>query len=270
MSSIRSRDWCFTVNNYSDADIETIQGLSSLVVYSIVGKEVAGTGTPHLQGYLYFSDAKSFQKIQKLLPKGTHIEKAKGTPTQASEYCKKEGDFFEYGALPEKQGKRTDLDIVREMVSQGKTMNDVIDVAKNFQAIRTAEVLMKYREPKRNWKPTVTWIFGPSGCGKTKMAHELHPDLYRKTNSSGKWFDGYDAHKHVLIDDVKETTREYYSFLLELLDRYEMRVETKGSSRQFVATDVLLTSIWSPEQLFGSFLGAVELVRRIDKLIELK
>lgn len=266
MSNERSRDWCFTVNNYSDEDISMLVDMSSNVMYMVYGKEVAETGTHHLQGYVYFTDAKTFSKMKKILPKGSHIEKTKGTPQQASEYCKKEKNYIEYGKLPEKQGKRNDIVKIKDLIEEGKTMNDVIEVATSYQSLRTAELLFKYKEPKRDWKPSVLWIYGKSGLGKTRLAHMLYPDLYRKTNSNGRWFEGYDAHKNVLFDDVKNNSQEYYEFLLEALDRYECRVECKGASRQFLAENIVLTSILHPAIIYHNFNQAYELLRRIDKI----
>lgn len=109
----RSRGWCFTVNNYTDADLERLGLLENDVEYLIFGKEVGKKfKTPHLQGFLYCDNKKSFEQIKAILPDGTHIEKQKGTLAQAIEYCMKDEDFIEIGERP-RQGKRTDLDIIK-------------------------------------------------------------------------------------------------------------------------------------------------------------
>lgn len=266
----RSRSWCFTCNNYTDEDLSRVDDIQHISSYMIYGKEVAPTtGTKHLQGYLYFDNAKTFSKIQKILPKGTHIEVAKGSSLENKEYCSKENSYVEYGTIPA-QGKRSDIELIKSQINEGRGMREIVENATSYQSIRTAEVLLKYKEKKRNWKPNVVWIFGPSGSGKTRMVYDKETDLYRKTNGTGKWWDGYDAHATVLIDDVKDTSREYYSSLLEWLDRYDCLVETKGGSRQLLATEIYLTSIWHPAKLYQDFLEAKEILRRIDKIIELK
>lgn len=271
MTDKRTRDWCYTLNNYTDEDYHAIDSLvSTEFKYHITAKEVGESGTSHLQGYIYFANAKSMSAVKKILGKRCHLEAAKGSPQQAAEYCKKEGDWKERGTLPEKQGKRSDLDDVRDWIKEGKGMRDIVDVAKSYQSIKMAEVLLKYKEIPRNFKPNVVWYYGSSGCGKTKTAYALYPDCYRKTNSSGKWWDGYDAHENVLLDDVKDTTREFYSILLELLDRYEVRVEAKGSSRQFLAKNIVVTSISHPFELYQYIGEAKELLRRIDNIIEIE
>lgn len=262
--NVRSRGWCFTRNNYTVEDIVLIDDVATISNYLIYGKEVGASGTPHLQGYVYFENSKSFSKMTKLLPH-CHLETQRGTGIEASEYCKKEGDFKEFGTLPA-QGKRNDIKTVKDEILSGGGMSQIIDIASNYQTLKIGEMLLKYKEKKRNFKPNVVWIHGSSGAGKTRLAYELFPELYRKTNGSGKWWDGYDAHPAVLIDDIKDNSKEMYSLLLELLDRYDVRVEAKGGSRQFLAKDIIVTSLLSPYELFSQFDNAVELLRRIDEV----
>lgn len=267
-TSSRSRGWVFTLNNYTNEDVVKLNDIKS--VYLIYGREIAPTtGTPHLQGYVYFQNAKSFNAVLKMLPKGIHLEPQNGTNDQAIEYCKKDNDFTEIGTRPS-QGKRNDIQIVKDMVTTGKGMSAIIESASNYQTLKMAEMLFKYKEPKRNWKPQVTWLFGESGIGKTRKAYDLLPNAYRKTNNLGKWWDGYDADEDVIIDDVKDLTKEFYISLLELLDRYEARVEVKGGSRQFLAKRIVITSIEDPRNMYSVFNNAVELIRRIDILEEIK
>lgn len=108
----RAAGWCFTINNYTDNDIVTLQALyPDTVKYIVFGREVGENNTPHLQGYLHCINKKEFNSIKKLMPTA-HIEKIKGTPLEASTYCKKDGNFTELGELPNAKGgpqKRTDL-----------------------------------------------------------------------------------------------------------------------------------------------------------------
>lgn len=169
--SKQSRGWCWTLNNYTEEDIESLT--SNPHPYVIFGKETAPeTGTKHLQGFSYFPNKATFGKIKSLLPKA-HIEAMKGTALQAIEYCKKEGDFVELGEPPA-QGKRKDLDVIKEKFKKKEPvrMRDVALECSSYQSVRMAEVLLKFHEPKRNWKPEVTWFYGPTGSGKTRRAME--------------------------------------------------------------------------------------------------
>lgn len=94
---LKVRNYCFTVNNYDDSDIELIRNLSG-IKYCIFGKEIGEEGTPHLQCYVMFKSQRYTKSIVKILP--GHISIAKGSPIQNFEYCSKENDFEEIGCRP--------------------------------------------------------------------------------------------------------------------------------------------------------------------------
>ena len=49
---MRSRNYCFTINNYSTEDLEHLAcNVSDICNYLICGFEVGEKGTPHIQGY---------------------------------------------------------------------------------------------------------------------------------------------------------------------------------------------------------------------------
>lgn len=89
--TLRSRKWCFTINNYDEKENDTITQLLSDGKY-VVGEEKGEAGTPHLQGYVEYTSARTFASMKKLLPRA-HIEKAKGNTKQNYDYCTKEGKF---------------------------------------------------------------------------------------------------------------------------------------------------------------------------------
>ncbi|GIY98945.1 hypothetical protein CEXT_117961 [Caerostris extrusa] len=57
------------------------------------------SGTPHLQGYVVSNNRQRLSAAKKILP-AAHLEISRGAPQEASDYCKKDGDFSEYGRLP--------------------------------------------------------------------------------------------------------------------------------------------------------------------------
>lgn len=96
--SNKFRGFCYTLNNYTESDIETLRALECR--YHVFGKEVGEKLTPHLQGFIYFDNPRSFGNKLKTMLKW-HIEPMRGTPQQASEYCKKsDPQPFEKGELP--------------------------------------------------------------------------------------------------------------------------------------------------------------------------
>lgn len=234
------------------------------VTYIIIGDEVGASGTHHHQGYVYFNNKISFKQAQKLLPEGCHIEPARGTPKQASDYCKKEKILYEHGELPIK-GKRSDIETVKDLIAKNSNINTIIDNVNSYQAIKCAELLMKYKERKRDWKPIVYWFWGPPETGKTRTAFEMCPNPWI-SGKSLKWWDGYDGHEDVIFDDFRSDFCTYHE-LLRILDRYPYQVENKGGSRQLLAKRIIITCPFKPEDTFvGNTELISQLLRRIDEI----
>lgn len=256
----KARAYVFTWNNYPEDADECVTSVN--YEYLVYGREVAPTtGTPHLQGYLYLKNATTMKSLEKKC-KGIHLAYAKGSADQNFDYCSKEGNYVELGTKPLGQGKRTDIQSVISMVKDGSRMKDIISVASNLQCISVAEKTFKYLEQQRDWKPKVEWLYGETGTGKSKYAYENMEDPYTAM-STGKWFEGYDAHENVIIDDMRKDFMKFHE-LLRLLDRYPMRVETKGGSRQFLAKHIIITSAYPPTELFDTREDIAQLLRRID------
>jgi len=107
-----SRRWVFTLNNYTADEhsvLTTYITQSSSVVYGVVGKEVGQNGTHHLQCFVILDQPQRLSFLRRRLSDRAHYERALGTSAQASDYCKKDGDYFEWGDLPTNSGQRTDL-----------------------------------------------------------------------------------------------------------------------------------------------------------------
>lgn len=115
MPPIQSRRWCFTLNNHTDLDQERLLEVLPLTKYLVFGNEVGDNGTPHLQGFVIFNSARSRQNAKDVLgSQRYHLEIARGTSKQASDYCKKDGDYVEHGSFPSTQGKRSDWELYKE------------------------------------------------------------------------------------------------------------------------------------------------------------
>lgn len=258
----RGRGWAFTINNYTEAESLNIQAL--VCDYAIVGKEVGAEGTPHLQGYIYYSDKATFKSVKSALGDRAHIEVAKASAEQNRNYCVKQGNILcELGTLPQ-QGKRTDLDVVKKILKETGRVSDVVTVVTSYQSIRAAEVLIRYIEPKRNTVPQVIWLWGPTGTGKTRIAVDLcGPDVWMSGRNL-KWWDGYDGHKNVIIDDFRGDFCSFHE-LLRILDRYEYRIEVKGGSRQLLATKIIITSCSPPDKVYYTREDIGQLLRRITE-----
>lgn len=250
---------CFTANNYGDGAIAALKKIGYLR-YACVGKEVGDSGTPHLQGMCTFTKQVRFNTIRKDFKKALgflpHIERMLGTPEQAATYCKKDGDYEEWGDVPN-PGKRNDLKEAVAELQSGKSISDLINDPNH------GTVVVKYHKGltflsnelnklKLARKKAVVWIHGPTGIGKTRKAMELAetaPGGWWISGSDLKWFDGY-AHQQVVIFDDLRYNHASFSFLLRLLDRYELQVPIKGGFSRWNPGVIFITSPQSPREMF--------------------
>lgn len=116
----RAKYWCFTLNNPNAderAKIVALDGDRSLE-YLIFGNEVGESGTPHLQGFVAFVARVRLTQLKQVISDRGHFEVAK-FPDKAADYCKKDGDFVEFGVLTLTKGKRSDIDAFKDDVKQG-------------------------------------------------------------------------------------------------------------------------------------------------------
>jgi len=144
--------WCYTLNNYTEEDVERLQGLVDGVEYHVFGKEVGGSGTPHLQGFIKFEKRKRCMAVKALIGSNPHVEYAHH-PNQAAQYCKKDADYFEHGTL-EGAGKRTDIDEFKAYVQQAVVEKRKVydeDLRQEFSSLyaRSAKFMKEYRDDHR-------------------------------------------------------------------------------------------------------------------------
>lgn len=136
----QSRNWCFTLNNYSDDDVRRINNLvetNNHVVYLIYGKEISESRTPHLQGFVQTKNKIRMSSIKEIIGGRPHIENARNV-NASIQYCKKEGDWYEFGNRTSgAQGSRSDLEKFKTAVQGG--MLDLKELREEF-----SEVLAKY------------------------------------------------------------------------------------------------------------------------------
>lgn len=220
----RLRHICFTLNNYTEDEYNDLWAEET--GYTILAKE-GKDKTPHIQGYIEFKNPRYFKALKKKFPR-IHIEERKGSAKQASDYCKKEGDFQEKGELSN-QGKRTDLDRVCGMVINEEPLANIAkahprEYVKFHKGITALHNILK---PHRTEKPWCYWFWGATGVGKTYRAKNLGKDYYIKDSS--KWWDGYDQQDVVIIDDFRKDNIPFDT-LLRWLDENKCQVEIKGSS----------------------------------------
>jgi len=257
--------WTFTLNNYTDEHEKAVMALKEFSSYLVVGKEIAPTtGTPHYQGYVYMLQKQSHTAMKRGL-KGAWIVPSKATDYANFTYATEDGNLLVLHGTPPCQGQRSDLDDVRDMT----TMREVVAAGAGFQAYRMQQIRLTYLEPRRMKKPFCVWIYGPSGVGKSHDLKELYPDAFIPKNY--KWWDGYDAHKVVIIDDVRGDFCKFNEFL-QLVDHMPYQVECKGGMRQLRAEMMFFTSCKHPIDLYKDRTeeDLYQLTRRFDWIVSVE
>jgi len=244
--SHQCRGWAFTQYEKIDKYHERWK-TCGFVQWMIYGREVCPTtGRPHLQGALYSASKLTMQQIKDGLNSQTiHLEPWYAGADANARYCSKDADdVVEYGKRP-RQGARTDLQKIKEICEEKKSMRAVIDEATSYQQLQVAKVIFTYIRPPTRDNMEVHWYYGPTGTGKSHTAHmEAGEDAY-VCNATNQWWDGYDGHKTVIIDDYRRDFCKFHE-LLRLFDKYPLRVPIKGAYLPLCMERIYITSPLHP------------------------
>lgn len=260
----RSRAWTFTING--SHEYAEIKGCC----YSVQGKETAKTGTKHIQGYCYFSNARTFDQVKALVPVGTHLEVAQASAEKNRVYCSKEGAFRITGVMPE-QGKRTDISSLYTMARDGASDCDIGDALpgaylKYYRGVD--RVRLNFARQKKKWRNVRVYVYyGKTGTGKTRKCYKKDPDLYSVNHDIGNlWWDGYTNQKSILLDDFYGGIN--HGLLLRLLDGQPFQLPIKGGQTWKQWKRVFITSNAAPDQWYPGGLSPA-LARRFRKVREM-
>ena len=249
--------WCFTLNNYTDEEIQNIEENKEKYRYIVYGREIAPTtGTPHLQGYIAFNDGKTMSAVKKNTNcKRMRLTPANGSAQQNRDYCSKEDEnFVEHGDMPT-QGKRTDLDGLASQILEGTITEEEIIVntpSTYHQYGRTINRLQDLAL-RRKWRTEMTegiWICGATGTGKSHQAFEgFHPDTHYLLPNDNGWWDGYTGQETVIINEFRGEIK--YKELLELIDKWPKSVKRRGREpAPLLAKKIIITSSMEPHEVY--------------------
>lgn len=261
----RERGWCFT----SFLDEEPFY--HERCKYLLYAPEVCPeTGRNHWQGYVYFYDKVSMKLAQKLIkcPK-VHFEYAEGETDENKAYIigpwdgtDKNGkpkhkdynpDYKVFGNEP-RQGKRTDLDELKEAIVKGTKVDDI---AMQYPIMyhqygRTLEKLedVAMRKMYRTEQTKGIWYYGSTGVGKSHKAFENYsPETHYTLINDKGWWDGYAQQEIVIINDFRGWIS--YDELLQLVDKWPHKVRRRGREPiPFTSKKVIITSSLSPEDVY--------------------
>jgi len=256
-----AKNWCFTLNNYTVQDVEALaqKGTESLesrsIFYLVFGREVGEGGTPHLQGFVAFTKRKTLAYVRNYTLLKSHCEPAKGTPAQATTYCKKDGDYQEFGVCPGGAGRRNDLAKLYELIRGGADARTIADQFPSQYIRYRRSILDCIAEQaiERNWESDVRVLWGRTGTGKTRKVFDTHESKDIYVHPGDSWFNGYEGQEVALFDDYNGSEFKL-SYLLKLLDRYKMKVPVKGGYVQWIPKIIYITSNKDPQQWYNNAL----------------
>jgi hypothetical protein len=216
--------------------------------YLVYGREVSSTGTPHLQGFMTLNKRHTLSSLKKLLGPRPHLEPARKTSEQAADYCKKDGDYEEFGTPPT-PGQRTDLLRACDMIKSGHSIQAVAEecpdtFVKFGRGIRDLKLTLE--KPYDHDDVRGVWYWGPPGSGKSYRARMENPCSYLKAQN--KWFDGYAGEESIILDDLDHNALGHH--LKIWADRYACTGETKGGTIHLRHKRFIVTSNYTPSQLF--------------------
>jgi len=262
----RNRNFCFTFNNYPDTSL-----VDNLVCkYIAYSKEVAPTtGTPHLQGYVSFANAKTMDQVKKLMP-GCHISIMIGSLTQNDTYCSKSAELTHRGEKPisnDNKGRAEQMrwQRARDFAKEGKI--DEIDADIFVRYYNTLKNIRKdYSKKPEPCDVRCFWIYGVTGTGKSHAVETSYPGCYKKAMDDLKWFDGYQGEEAVYLEDIDKYQVKWGGLLKRLADRWPMQASIKGAMAYIRPSVVLVTSNYRIEDIWSDTATVDPLLRRFKQI----
>lgn len=268
----RYRGWIFTINNYTPQCIEAVKTVKCRCIKA--GFEVGEKkGTPHIQGAIYFTFAKTRNAARKDLGNRASLKIMKGD-WDSQDYCLKDGNIVRNEGEPPKQGQRVDLDLFHADIKSGMAEDQILATHLNVVAKypRLEDRLKTYyaKQNTREFRKVDVYVYyGEGGAGKSRKA------IYNEDGSRGdnyivpktenlKWFADYQQEKTIIINDFYGGCK--WSRFLDLLDGHQMQVEVKGGHTYAAWTKVILTSNSHPDEWYANHNHAdKEFIRRVPK-----
>ena len=265
----QSRNWCYTINNPTHEDELAMDALSKTCRYMVIGKETGNSGTLHAQGFVIFHSNMRLNAVSALLPRA-HLETTKGSWEQAADYCKKEGDFLEFGEPPITRKKRGQneqqrWEDARTNAKKGKL--DEIDADIYLRYYRTLKEIAKdHMEVPANLEDSgiMLWYYGESGTGKSRKARDENAGAYLKM--CNKWWDGYQGEETVIIEDFDRKHDVLGHHLKIWADRYAFLAETKGGAIAIRPKKIIVTSNYSIDGIWIDDETSLPLKRRFKQI----
>lgn len=267
-----SRNWVFT---YFYQTVEELTAAETKLQalphrYVVWGRETCPTtGRAHLQGQICFANTKAFAPLKKIMPHASRLAPTKDL-FASIDYCKKGGDFYEFGTKPLSQTERGkkggDLEKerwVHTLAAAKEGRFDEIDPQLQVTQCRNLEYI--HQRALAADKPADSterhqWYYGATGTGKSRKARTDHPDAYLKM--CNKWWDHYANEPTVLIEDFDKKHDVLCHHLKIWADRYPFLAEIKNGTRKVRPNLIIITSNYHPCEIWSDPADLEPILRR--------
>jgi len=261
--SYRGKYYVSTIFDYDENDV-IFNKMKDQLVYFIYGQEICpDTKRKHLQCYFAFKNDMRWTQVRDMLsPSFVNGKSRYSTHKQCSDYCKKDGNYIEYGELPLDRGvkggeatkkkweetwclaKQGDLESIDKshLIPYYNTINKI----RRDYSVKPKDLVYKASDCPN------LWVYGPTRTGKSYFIRnnsEYNQSLYLKP--CNKWWDNYEMEEYVLIEDIGKD-HQYMGYHLKIwADRYTFRAEVKGASVVLRPKAIMVTSNYHPSEIWN-------------------
>jgi len=271
----RCRNWCFTLNNPTNADIGFWQDLDDWVYkdsvkYVVLQEEEGENGTRHLQGYIELTKQLRMSRMRTLFGRRYHWEVRRGSQAQAIAYSKKLDTRVDGGLVIEWGNAKRGGGKWGAAVAALKGGMGIEELSDEFaeQYVLYKDKLHDYAlelKGKRDWAMEIEIYVGPSGAGKSYTAAHKNIGAYSAPWPTGGrwWWPGYTGQEVVVMDEFRHQIK--MDVMLKMMDRYEWHLEAKGRNFQFCSKKIIITTNIDPKDWYPGVAKDVKepLARRI-------
>lgn len=229
----------------------------------------------------------------------SHVEPQLGGKKELSAYMEKQGKYAEKGekilylknmdAIQDVQGKRSDLDVIEEMLIKGMTPQEILDT--NFRFYRYEKMILRaYIDQRIRNAPVkqdiyVEYHVGDSGTGKTYFYKQLcdkygAENIYVLTdydNNASGGLDGYMRNPTdiIFMDEYRGFGITYGKLLVMMNGYSRMQVHARYENAYALWSKIFLVTLYPIEILYQNMVPDEyqevdtyeQLIRRINKIV---
>lgn len=260
-NSRRANGWVATVWEVDifNRDFEYLI-TDGLCQYVLIGKEICpNTGREHLHIYVEYEGNRQYnwKKIRDIFMSDNMWQQPRRMSAKnVIQYIKKDGNWKEWGE-PHQQGRRTDVEEVRELLEQGHEALDIASMdfgfwLRNYRAMDTYVQRLAQRELRRIRVRDLQCIvyIGPAGSGKSHHCvnwpgiDEDGTNFYRfPVQQTGKiYFDGFERKHSIMWIDEFNGSVMAFGYFCTIVDKYVAIVEKKGGTATTAGLKTVLIS----------------------------